>query len=575
MLTVVVHEKAGKTRRIPFQSEAFTAGREADNLLVMDRPNISKHHMRLRRREGKIEVLDLESTNGTYVNGRRVLDPRVITTADRIYVGDFILVLEGDDPAVTPKQRREIVVKDGKGNGIGQGIRMAPKMDEPLLGIEDENLMTSARRVAAAGMESDFLDRMSNRVLQTLLLNIQALNPVGGPLRLGKEIRQQTLGMTKALISDLQAAGELDEKIEADALCSQIIREAVELGPLSKMMEDPDILEIQVVGGGPIRTVRRVNGEAKTELTQRRFSGDRALVLAIQRQARERGFLVEGAQILEGRVAHGFYMYALLPPTQVRTPVLSLRRTSSDGHDLAALVAEGVLSDSMRELLAAAIIGRRRLLICASGGANLDRFMGALVGEIPENLRVACISDTGRLGAHRPGWMQIRRIRDTADTVGLSDAVGVLLRGGIDLLVSQRCRHEDAAAVVDALSGAAEGALVSVWGIDSAHALSRLAALSTVASGAIDALTVALARSVDLLIRVGVGKNGENMQIVEMIEPRVKEGNQILHEPIFQARYSVEDGKTVFEATGRVPAFVSDLSIRGITLDSAVFENDE
>ncbi|HLT40387.1 MAG TPA: hypothetical protein VK034_29110 [Enhygromyxa sp.] len=233
-----------------------------------------------------------------------------------------------------------------------------------------------------------------------------------------------------------------------------------------------------------------------------------------------------------------------------------------------------MLSEDMREVLREAIRGARRLLISASGGVNLDRFMVALAGEVPDDMRVVCISDTGRLGANKRSWIQVRRITDPADTVHLSDSLGILLRGGVDLLVSQRCRHEDAAAVIDAISGATAGAVVSLWGIDSAHALSRLAALSTVASGAIQALTVALARSVDLLVRVSVGVNGEAMQVIELVEPRVKEGNQIVHMPIFRAM-KAQDGATEFRPTGTVPGFIGELAERGINLPMNVFKPDK
>lgn len=267
-------------------------------------------------------------------------------------------------------------------------------------------------------------------------------------------------------------------------------------------------------------------------------------------------------------------MYALLPPTQVQSTVVNLRRARTDANNLSALVQEHVLSEDMREVLRAAIRGARRILVSASGGTNLDRFMNALTGEVPDEMRVVCISDTGRLGANRRSWVQVRRISDPSDTVNLSDALGILLRGGVDLLVSQRCRHEDAAAVIDAISGATAGSVVSLWGIDSAHALSRLAALSTVASGAIGALTVALARSVDLLVRVSVGVNGEAMQIIELVEPRVKEGNQIVHMPIFRAM-KTQDDSTEFRPTGTVPAFIGELTERGISVPMNVFKPDK
>ena len=570
MLHVVVHEKGGKTRRIEFTGDAFLVGRGDDNTLILDRANVSTNHLRLRRKEGGIEVLDLDSTNGTYVNGRRLLHPRMVRRADRIYLGDFILMLEGDDPAIAPRDRAELKVEGGNGRtpiGIPATTRGA---DDPLPGLEDGNILTSARRVAAPGIESAYLDKIANRILETVLVNVRRLDPLHAP-DVSDDDKEEVARLIDALINEMRATGQIEEGVDVDALKARITRELVELGPLEEFLKDETVVEIHAVGGGPLRVIRESSTGMNTELTDRRFSGDKALALAVQRQARKWGFLVEGAQILEGKVGDGFYMYGLLPPTAVRTPVMSLRRTRTDAGNLAALVQEGVMSHDMRDLIAAAVRGRRRILVCASGGVNLDRFMGAIAGEIPDGMRVACISDTGRLGASRRGWIQVRRIADRGDTVHLSDALGLILRGGLDLLVSQRCRHEDAAAVIDAISGATAGTIVSLWGIDSAHALSRLSALSTVASGAISALTVALARSVDLLIRLGVGVNQDAMQVIEVVEPRVKEGDQIVHMPIFRAMKSA-DGGTDFRATGTVPLFLRELTEAGITLPTRIFE---
>src|SRR5688572_1320431 len=110
VLKVVVHEKGGRTQRFNFESDQFSVGREEDNDLVLDRVNISKYHLRFRRNQGRVEVLDLGSTNGTYVNGRKVVEPKSVRRSDRIYVGDYILMLEGDDNAIAPTKRSEIVV---------------------------------------------------------------------------------------------------------------------------------------------------------------------------------------------------------------------------------------------------------------------------------------------------------------------------------------------------------------------------------------------------------------------------------------------------------------------------------
>lgn len=582
MLAVVVHEKGGKTQRFPFETDQFTVGRDEDNDLLLDRANVSKFHLRFRRQQGAVEAVDLDSTNGTYVNGRKITKPRRVRRADRIYVGDFILMLEGDDPAIAPRERAELPVtgKDGKARRTSVGVpQPETERGEALPGLEaddeeDDTLMTSARRVAAAGVESAYLDRIASRVLQTAVINIRGVDPLNSA-QVGDEDRDKAKALIDSMLADMRRSGEIEEEVDLEQLKGRIARELLELGPLTELMQDDEVVEIQVVGGGPVRVVREHSHKSsRAEIVERRFSGDRALGLACRRLARQWGFLVEGAQILEGKVSDGFYMYALLPPTQVQSTVVNLRRARTDANNLSALVQEHVLSEDMREVLRAAIRGARRILVSASGGTNLDRFMNALTGEVPDEMRVVCISDTGRLGANRRSWVQVRRISDPSDTVNLSDALGILLRGGVDLLVSQRCRHEDAAAVIDAISGATAGSVVSLWGIDSAHALSRLAALSTVASGAIGALTVALARSVDLLVRVSVGVNGEAMQIIELVEPRVKEGNQIVHMPIFRAM-KTQDDSTEFRPTGTVPAFIGELTERGISVPMNVFKPDK
>jgi len=562
-----------------FNKPEVTIGRVQGNDIVLPKGNVSKRHARIVLKDGKFIIVDLKSTNGTYVNGRKITKPRKVRRSDRIYVGDFIIMLDGDDPAIAPRERAELAVPGKDGKPRRTAVALPPEEGErgealPGMESEDDTIFTSARRVAAPGVESAYLDKIASRVIQTALVNIRGLDPLHSA-KVSDSDRDQANALISSMIADMRRTGEIEPEVDLEPLKGRIARELIELGPLTELMQDDEVVEIQVVGGGSIRVVREgTNKSSRAELVERRFSGDRALALACRRLARQWGFLVEGQQILEGKVSDGFYMYALLPPTQVRTPVLNLRRTRTDANNLSALVQEGVLSEDMREVLRAAIRGARRLLISASGGVNLDRFMVALCGEVPDDMRVVCISDTGRLGANKRSWIQVRRISDPSDTVYLSDALGVLLRGGVDLLVSQRCRHEDAAAVIDAISGATAGAVISLWGIDSAHALSRLAALSTVASGAITALTVALARSVDLLVRVSVGVNNEAMQVIELVEPRVKEGNQIVHMPIFRAM-KVQDGATEFRPTGTVPAFITELAERGINVPMSVFKPDK
>ena len=63
---------AAVIKEIPFDKEALAVGRKADNDIVIDNPAISGHHCRISVQGGTYFVEDLESTNGTFVNEKRV-----------------------------------------------------------------------------------------------------------------------------------------------------------------------------------------------------------------------------------------------------------------------------------------------------------------------------------------------------------------------------------------------------------------------------------------------------------------------------------------------------------------------
>lgn len=63
-----------------------TIGRSAAADLILDAALVSRIHCRLEANEETLEVVDLESTNGVYVNGERVASAHMIA-GDRLKVG--------------------------------------------------------------------------------------------------------------------------------------------------------------------------------------------------------------------------------------------------------------------------------------------------------------------------------------------------------------------------------------------------------------------------------------------------------------------------------------------------------
>lgn len=93
MFKLVVSEKGGPTREIEFDKDEVTIGRIPGNDIVLPGNNVSKRHSRVVRQDGRFFVVDLKSTNGTYLNGRRIMTPSPLRAGDKIFVGNFVITL--------------------------------------------------------------------------------------------------------------------------------------------------------------------------------------------------------------------------------------------------------------------------------------------------------------------------------------------------------------------------------------------------------------------------------------------------------------------------------------------------
>lgn len=103
MFWIHISEKNGPERTERFDRPEIRVGRVHGNDLMLAKGNVSKHHARLLYRDGRYVISDLESTNGTYVNGRKISQATIVREGELIHIGDFVLRLEA--PSVSPTSR--------------------------------------------------------------------------------------------------------------------------------------------------------------------------------------------------------------------------------------------------------------------------------------------------------------------------------------------------------------------------------------------------------------------------------------------------------------------------------------
>ena len=91
-------EVVSERRRIPLGVDPVAIGRDGENDLVLDDRRVSRRHAEIRLRLGRYTLYDLQSTNGTYVNGRRVAEI-VLSDGDRVQIGGSELVVQQPETA--------------------------------------------------------------------------------------------------------------------------------------------------------------------------------------------------------------------------------------------------------------------------------------------------------------------------------------------------------------------------------------------------------------------------------------------------------------------------------------------
>ncbi|MDY6866715.1 MAG: FHA domain-containing protein [Chloroflexota bacterium] len=77
---------------VEFSQKAVFVGRDADNDLVIDESHVSGDHAKFVSRDEQVFVEDLSSTNGTFVNGKRVNSPVVLSTGNTVQLGTTVKV---------------------------------------------------------------------------------------------------------------------------------------------------------------------------------------------------------------------------------------------------------------------------------------------------------------------------------------------------------------------------------------------------------------------------------------------------------------------------------------------------
>jgi len=88
---VVMLTGSTESERIRLRPQGHVFGRSEEADIYIDDPYASELHARVGTQNEGVIVHDLGSTNGTYVNGRRITTPTSVARGDTVQIGKTIL----------------------------------------------------------------------------------------------------------------------------------------------------------------------------------------------------------------------------------------------------------------------------------------------------------------------------------------------------------------------------------------------------------------------------------------------------------------------------------------------------
>src|SRR5947207_2037587 len=90
----LVVKRGGQRRVIPVRAARAILGRARGNTVRIPSSEVSRSHCQLLQDSGLVYVEDLNSVNGTLLNGQRVQGPAVVRPGDLLEVGPVTFTVE-------------------------------------------------------------------------------------------------------------------------------------------------------------------------------------------------------------------------------------------------------------------------------------------------------------------------------------------------------------------------------------------------------------------------------------------------------------------------------------------------
>lgn len=307
--------------------------------------------------------------------------------------------------------------------------------------------------------------------------------------------------------------------VDDEAACvREVLATVAGYGPLQQYLDDPSVEELWINAPDRIFIARGgVSERLPLTLT------DSAVRDVVERMLQATGRRVDLSQpFVDASLPDGSRLHVVIPDITRRHWAVNVRKFLPTVRSLAHLVAAGSLAEEGAQILRAAMIDGRSVLVSGATHAGKTTLLGALIAACPPEHRIVTVEETFELAVSAPDIVSLQGRQASLEgsgEVSLRRLVKEALRMRPDRLVVGEVRDAEALDLLLALNTGVPGA-ATIHANSARDALSKLAALPLLAGRNIDSAFVlpAVAASVDLVVHCERDASGRR-RIAEIVEP--------------------------------------------------------
>ncbi|HLX01771.1 MAG TPA: CpaF family protein [Trinickia sp.] len=393
--------------------------------------------------------------------------------------------------------------------------------------------------------------------------------------RLGVDQVRQEVGMLISRILEDEKAPAND--LERKQLVIDVYDEMFGFGPLEVLLRDPTVSDILVNTSQQTYVERK----GKLELTDVTFYDDAHLMKVIEKIVSRVGRRIdESSPMVDARLPDGSRVNAIIPPSAIDGPLVSIRRFAVNPLQVSNLVELQSLTPPMAELLDALAKAKVNILISGGTGSGKTTLLNILSGFIPSDERIVTIEDAAELQLRQPHVLRLETRPPNIEGRGeitQRTLVRNALRMRPDRIILGEVRGAEALDMLNAMNTGHEGSLATIHANTPRDALTRLENMISLAGLSLPPKTMRQQISSAIAVVVQATRlNDGKRKIVSISEITGMEGDVVNMQEIFTfKRTGVDQNGGVrgrFCATGVRPKFAERLQAFGINLPDQLYD---